>query len=522
MNALTTPRRDQRAGDPVLEDVADRTGWRRFAFVLGPLLFSLPFMILAFLPKRHGYVSAEHSYAIFDALLAKEAGQLEQLGQNSAPLVGTFAYLFPSLFALRVLAALAAGAATWVVWRQLAGVRLSPGLRALLLAGFATSPAMLFLSDAAASQMITLLLLLVAWRLYLRFATFGVTWSGFAAGLVLALAFFCDFTSILYVIPFAVAAPRALFRGVRVHPDDRFRAAVTGFLVIALPAIFALIAWCYATWILSGNPFGFSDQVPLDGTQPLFTGAQRAVDAFVGDMVRVPLYPLVALALLSRNRRTLLAYLFPLVLTTVLRLAGYSGNEAFTLATYHGFALIGVIALVQRWPQRLRMSITDRAVRDSIVAFLIVAGSVQLTVNLSHALRSPEPQAWRSAILDGRTLDSESTSAEVGKVLAGLRSDSVLADENAYKVIARHGTIDPYVMPSDARFELARSAPHEWVDHILVNTSPSAYDKLSQDFNGEVSNFSTDFEWPGWRLLTKTGAAPIHETLVEPGGDPHP
>jgi hypothetical protein len=512
MRTLTAPP-DQRVGDPVLEDVPDRTGWRKFAYLLGPLLFSMPFMILAFLPKRHGFVSAEHSHAVFDALVAKGNGQLDQLGQNAAPLVGTFAYLVPSLLGLRVLAALAAGAATWVVWRQLAGVRLAPGLRALLLAGFATSPAMLFLSDAAASQMITLLLLLVAWRLYLRFVTLGVTWSGFAAGLVLALAFFCDFTSILYVIPFAIAAPKALFRGVRVHPQDRFQAAVTGFLVIALPAMFALAAWCYATWIISGNPFGFSDQVPLDGTQPLFTGTQRALEAMAGDLVRVPLYPLVALALLTRNRRTLVAYLFPLILTTALRLAGHAGNEAFTLATYHGFALIGVIALAQRWPQRLRMSWAHRSARNSLVAFLVVVGSVQLTVNLTYSLRSPEPQAWRSAILDGQTLEAESVSAEVGRVLADRRSHSVLADDNAYKLIARHGTIDPYVMPSDARFELAHSAPQDWVDHILVNTSPSAYDHLSQDFSGLVPSFYTDYEWPGWRVLTRVGATPVRESL---------
>jgi hypothetical protein len=515
MSSLTTTLPDQRAGDPVIIAVPDRTGWRRFAYPLGPLVFSLPFMILAFLP-RNGYVSTEHSHAVLDALLIRASGHLEQLGQNAPPLVAVFAYAFPYLVALRVLAALAAGFATWVVWRQLTDVRLSAPLRALLLAGFATSPAVLFLSDASASEMITLLLLLVAWRLYLRFVTEGITWSGFAAGLVLALAFFCDFMSILYVIPFALAAPTALFRGVRVHPDDRFRAAVTGFLVIALPAIFALLAWCYVTWIIQGTPFGFTGTSTIEESAFLFTGTQRAFEAFVGDMLRVPLYPFVAVLLLTRTRRTLIAYLFPLVLTTLLRLGGYAGNEAFTLATYHGFALIGVVAIVRRWPQRMRSTFRARAARTSVAGILALAGIVQVGINLEYSLRSEEPRAWRTAVLDGTAEPGEIISDRVGDVLSTLERDSVLADDNAYKLIARHRTVTPYVMPVDARFELARSAPAEWVDHILVNTSPSAYDQLSQHFGGSVQNFYTDYEWSGWRLLTRVGAVPLSERISVP------
>jgi hypothetical protein len=203
-----------------------------------------------------------------------------------------------------------------------------------------------------------------------------------------------------------------------------------------------------------------------------------------------------------------------LVLTTLLRLAGYAGNEAFTLATYHGFALIGVIAIVQRWPQRLRMSFADRATRGSVLAFLVLAGSMQLAVNFDYSLRSPEPRAWRSAVLDGKDLEVEEISAHVGGVLGRQRAHSILTDDNAYKIIARHRTVKPYVMPSDARFELARSAPGSWVDYILVNTSPSAYDHLSQSFAGNVDGFYTDFEWPGWRLLTRVGAPPLADQLT--------
>lgn len=513
MSSLTALRPDQRADDPIIVVEPDRSGWQRYAYPLGPLVFSMPFMILAFLPRRHAYVSAEHSHAVLDALVARANGALDQLGQHSSPLVAGVAYVFPYLMTLRILAALAAGYATCVVWRQLAEVRLAAPVRALLIAGFATSPAMLFLSDAQASEMITLLLLLIAWRMYLRFVQQSETWSGFAAGLVLALAFFCDFTSILYVIPFAVAAPRALFRGVHVDPEDRFRAAVTGFLVISLPAIFALIAWCYVTWIVSGNPFGFSDQVPQDGTLPLFTGTQRALEAMWGDMLRVPMYPLIALLLLTRSRRTLVAYLFPLVLNTGLRLAGYAESEAFTLATYHGFSLIGVIAVVSGWPQRMRMSIVARTSRAGVLAFLVASGCMQLYVNANQTLRSPEPQEWHAAILDGKNLPDEETSERVARVLSQQPAHSVLADDNAYKMIARLRTTKPYVMPTDARFELARSAPSSWVDHILVNTSPTAYDHLSQDFNGDVADFYTDYSWNGWTLLTRVGAPPLADEI---------
>lgn len=62
------------------------------------------------------------------------------------------------------------------------------------------------------------------------------------------------------------------------------------------------------------------------------------------------------------------------------------------------------------------------------------------------------------------------------------------------------------MLPSSARFDLARSAPTEWVDHILVNTLPTACDTLSQDFSAVVPGFYTDVEWEGWKLLTRTGA----------------
>jgi hypothetical protein len=515
MSSLTATLPDQRADDPVVVMTPDRAGWQRYAYPLGPLIFSMPFMILAFLPRRLGFVSAEHSHVILDALLAHSTGALSHLGRNSSPLVSVVGYAFPYLLTLRILAAFAAGYATWVVWRQLSEVGLAPAVRALLIAGFATSPAVLFLSDAQASEMITLLLLLISWRLYLRFVGQGETWSGFAAGLVLALTFFCDFTSIAYVIPFAIAAPRALFRGVQVDPHDRFRAGVTAFLVIALPAIFALIAWCYVTWILSGNPFAFSDQVPQDGDLSLFSGTQRAWEAFLGDMARVPLYPLVALLLLARSRRTLVPYAFPLALTTIMRIVGSADGEAFTLAVYQGFALIGVVTVVARWPQRLRNTFAARAVRACVLSFLVLAGCVQLAVNTHMTLRSPEPARWHQTVLDGRPLADEQTSAHVAQVLSTQPAHSVLADDNAYKMIARYRTVTPYVLPTNARFELARSAPEDWVDHILVNTSPSAYDHLSQDFSGNVKDFYTDFEWPGWRLLTRVGAAPLADELVD-------
>jgi hypothetical protein len=478
-----------------------------------PLVFALPYLVIVFALPQNGFASSEHSHAILDGLLARRAGALDQLGQHASPLIAWLAYLIPSLNALRTLAALAAGASVWIVWRQFSEIPVPAFLRALLLAAFATTPAILFLGYARASEMITLLLLLVSWRLYLRFVQFAVTWSGFAAGLVLALAFFSDFRSIAYVVPFAIAAPRTLFRGVRISDDDRFRAAVTGVLVIALPALIALLAWSYVTWIVNGSPFAFgnaSGNDPAAASQEfLFTGSQRALEAFAGDMTRVPLYPIVGLLMLLRSRRTLVAYVFPVVLTTALRLMGDADSEAFTLGTYLAFSLVGVSAVFARWPRRFRRSRNSRISRSTSVVCLVVAALVQLGANAHYSLRSAEPAAWNRSLLQGHPDATEQQSDHMGALLAALPDHSVLADDNAYKIIARHHTVGPYILPSDARFELVRSAPAEWVDHILVNTEPTAYDHLSQNFSGEVPDFYVDVQWPGWRLLTRTGATPL-------------
>lgn len=168
---------------------------------------------------------------------------------------------------------------------------------------------------------------------------------------MLALAFFCDFTAIAYVIPFAIAAPKALFRNSRVNDDQRLKAVITGFLVIAMPAVFALIAWCYVTWITQGSPFAFVTRPGQEGigaSQATWIAGTQDLLATVGDdLARVPLYVLVAI-LPMNSGRILLAYVFPVLLSAFERLAAFPTSEAFTLGTYLAFAMVGLVAVFRR------------------------------------------------------------------------------------------------------------------------------------------------------------------------------
>lgn len=116
---------------------------------------------------------------------------------------------------------------------------------------------------------------------------------------------------------------------------------------------------------------------------------------------------------------------------------------------------------------------------------------------------------WRDAVIRGVEDPSGDLERTIGERLATAAPDSVLADDTtAYRLIARGGTVRPFVLPTSPLFDVALSNPRPVIDYILVSTQPGV-GPLSAIARTVPTGFVIEAEWPGWRLLRDVEAPPL-------------
>ncbi|BAW01031.1 uncharacterized protein TTMY_0621 [Thermus thermophilus] len=88
----------------------------------------------------------------------------------------------------------------------------------------------------------------------------------------------------------------------------------------------------------------------------------------------------------------------------------------------------------------------------------------------------------------------------IGQALAQAPPRSILADDReSYRLLAWAGTARPFLLPADAGFTLALSAPSLYVDRVLVCRGPGAlYRRYGEH---DLPGFREVWRYKGCRLL---------------------
>jgi hypothetical protein len=484
--------------------------------VLRLFLFAAPFLAVAALARNAGLLSSDHARLITSALALHRDPALTTIDYGQPPLLTLLVAIWPNPVAVQFVSALIGGAVAYVLWSQLRTTRLPMWLRSLLVLSFCITPSVLLVAGMHASDMLALLLLLLAWRSYVKFVHHNLTWHGFIAGLLLGLAFFSSFLTLLFVIPFALGAPSYLRNAsadetsgatsIEKNKKHRRHAILAGVIVIAFPGICAFISWMYLAWLGTGDFFHLVDTFSTAGlSEHIRPGAWALLKMTGEDLVRQPLYVFVAFLMAQRGTRQLIAHLFPLALVTVPRAFGWHYDEGFVAACYIGFAVLGLAVMTAERPNT-----PARHINAFVKAGLAIAAVAQLAVAVALPLRTDEPQAWRTTLIGSQ--DAAVDLAAEQRAFALLLKDQpqgvILTDYSASPIISRTGTTHPFLLPASDQFVPAVWNPGHVVDHILLPSTPNPMDRSGLEDvrrNGDVSGFHEDGRLAGWTLYTRNG-----------------
>lgn len=470
--------------------------------LLFSVMLAIPFVWLAWLAQSNLYLSNQHAHLITKALQALQRGRLEIIGFTYPPLPFLLTALYPKPFTPAVIAALAGGATAWLLLSHLIQVPFPAIGKIILVFSLAILPASLFIATQSMGDMVTLLLFLIAWNQFIRFTRAGETWSGFVAGLVLGLAFFFNPYALIYGLIYALASP--LFYHWENKPllQRNWQDDLTLVVVIAFPTLLAFFSWSYLNWVFSGNPWRFLN----DPASPLFTymnpeiapayGLQAALWSSLNDLIRLPLYPLIGIIVLTVSPRRFLAYLTPFLVSILVRSFGFAYPQPFALTIYSVVAIAGI-------PRRA----------PKIWGWILIpVALVNLLIAFSTMQQSSELRSWENLLVNQKPESSDEFEWKVAQIFAQAPPGSILTDDrSSYRIIARAETSKPFLLPGDTEFILALSAPQRYVNYILIPTGEVwGGDQVAARFGDhEPAHFVLEAAWPGWKLFRKEGAQPL-------------
>jgi hypothetical protein len=456
---------------------------RTYLRLLAILLLALPLLLAGWFARMLFWSNAADTQTLAYVLTALDQGKPEAILQIYPPLPAILTLAAPSSWMPLLVAALAAGVLLWTVWHELSQTQQPAWVRAALMFALALSPGFIFLGTQSPAEMITLLLLLVAWRNFLDFLRNGATYNGFMVGLMLGLAFYASFQAVIAALAFALATPFFL----QVKPKTA-PAILTAMTIIVFPTLMALLTWGYLNWIFGASPFGF--------LQSAYTPVSLDFNAALGligrELLSAPLYLVVGAALLRYHAKVLPLYLLPLLLLTWLRTLGLAYAEVFVLS----LCLLIALAALPRRASPLWGLVFAAAVMQVIVGFVVPA-------------YTPEVQTWRDTLLTGQPQESVVLNAEIAARLKAAPDHSILADSDQVQFfIVEAGSSRTFLLPGDSRYELALSSPAEHVDYLLI--SETGGDTLAEHYGEHLpDDFTAEARWQGWTLYRARTAAPL-------------
>ena len=467
-------------------------------------LFAIPLLYLGWMSWKLRFLSDDSARLISKALIYTEHGRLPYLGlaYPNIPLLMTA--VLPSPLFLSILSALAGGVTYWMIWRHFRRTTLSSFLLVVMLFSLAINMLIGFSFTQSLVDAYLLMLFAFIWRALLRFVVGRVTWMGFIAGLLMALAFFFNVSALTWGVTtglstFALLRARAELQG----DDPAASYAVAG--IIAFPVIFIALSWFYVSWMWRGNVLAFlyDAAVPVfdyldPQSEAVYTFA-TTLRALMRELAMQPLAVVIFVLLILQTRDWLAPPLT--VLASIITLRAYGFNiysEALSIGTFSIMALMSLPRSLSRGKR----------------AILLLAALLQIVVTLLVSPASPEIQKWRDIILANTPSEEDVFEQDIALLLAKAPPRSILADDDGvYRFIARGGTAIPYLLPGDIAFAEAKVYPKLYVDYIVVADPPPPTDEISIYFGKRPpEGFKLALEWPGWKVYQRRGAPGLAES----------
>ena len=415
------------------------------------LLLALPVGVAALALVQEGYLSHANAAYLGKVYTALDRGKLETLGFSYPPLPLLLLLPWPSPWAPAVLGALALGLGFGLLLTE--ARRRSEPLLLVLFAGFLISPAPFYLVAEDLAQTLGLVFLWWAWTFYRRWLDEGLSFHLFASGLVLGAAVYT--TPIALPLGLFFALGLGLFR--RLEPP----AWAAASLVLLFPLLSTLFAWGYLSWTFTGE------------TAFLYAALPKETPSLGTVLLASPAYLGMGLLILLRPRASFLLYPVPLLLFLALPPLGFGYTLPLAVGLLFLFALGGL--------PRLALGPRIRAVGLGLALLQAALGWALLP--------SPEPPP-------------DALERAIGQALAQAPPRSILADDReSYRLLAWAGTARPFLLPPDAGFTLALSAPSLYVDRVLVCPGAGAlYRRYGED---DPPGFREVWRYKGCRLLER-------------------
>lgn len=459
----------------------------RLSGLLRAAIWSLPFLGMGYLANRGLFLSDEHARLLSNTLTVVDRGRAELLGFVYPPLPFFLLFPWPNMVALTVLSAMAGGYLGQLLWRHLRTLPMPPLARAALLVGALATPASLYVITESLTETLALLLLVTSWANYLAFVREGETKAGFTAGLSLGAALFVSQYALLYTAVYVLLTPRmAAGRGPGL--------GTSAGLVLIFPVAVSAGAWAYISWAFTGDPVYFLRSASpglLAHAQPhamdLSPGWRLAMQSTLGDLLASPLYLAIGLMLAALRPIRLLVFLVPALIITAVRMLGWAYPDHFAICTYTVTALIAMRPDMPRklWP------------------LLMAAAAIHVAVGLTAPMQG-EMARWARAATSGVAGVGDQEEVTIGRHLGQMPRRSVLADDRiAYRLMARAGTAEPFLLPVDGLYRVAESQPSLFVPYILVPSKPvpGLDSRVAADFASRPpAGFEPRSSWSEWQL----------------------
>jgi hypothetical protein len=338
-----------------------RARWQRFAC---RLLFALPLAGLALWAHHQGFADTELALLERQADLTKAGGpDLSGLRYAYPPLPILLALVLPGgTLALAIVTCLCSGATLLYITQRLHR-RLSLVITAVLLAPLVAVPVMWYMASQLLAPIISLSFLAIALDGFVRFAAYGETEAGFAAGIALALSYCADPGALLYGAVMCLFAP--LISHLRYHDDS---SATTGIgAVLFFPIAAAALSWAFLVWRFSGTFPGSLHYAAgarvLAFPSGVLGGLAGAAGTALIDLLHAPLY-LLAVALFARPAARLGTALPVIALIAALWL-GFAYSE---VTAYFMFTILALTAIAHSPAQRLQRWLVATAVLQLALA----------------------------------------------------------------------------------------------------------------------------------------------------------
>ncbi|WP_152917997.1 hypothetical protein [Ardenticatena maritima] len=472
-----------------------------YGHLVGAFIFAIPFLWLAVWVHSLGFISDTHAVFTAKVLLALDRGRLEFVGFTYPPLPFLLTMLAPSPLTPSIWSALAAGATAWLLWQHLWQTRFSTGILVLLLVAMAITSSSAYVATQSLDEMSTLFFFLLAWRFFLGFTHRRETWGGFAAGLVLGLAFFFHAYAVLFGVLYALATPFFRVLPPDIPPRKRWQALLTSSVIVAFPSLLAFGTWTYINWLFTGDALRFLAEPASPvyaflhpAATPVY-GLVAAVRTVVSDLLHLPLVIAIGVIVAYHTPDRLFAFLIAPLIILLVRAMGLAYPPTFAAGT---LSVMALAALPRRASPRWRM-------------LLVPAALLHIAIGLFAPPAQSITREWGLFLLQGTPREADLREQAIAERLRLAPPGSILADDHtAYRLIARAGTARPFLLPVDGDFTAAVQAPRRFVRYVLVAEQPVPGEALAPRYATQAPpGFVLEAAWPGWRLYRRLDTPPL-------------